>query len=72
MSSEIQVVLYSPSEREHIVAELRYQEEGWGIVSQEGDYLELEIYVAPDLPPLILPLDQLIEALQEAKRILTE
>lgn len=67
MTAGMSIIIASAPDRERVFAELYYNDEGWGIVSQEGGPLMLEIYSNPNLVPMKFELEDLIKILQEAK-----
>lgn len=61
------ITLASLPDCEQLVAELWYNNELWGELSQETGELELAIYPKPDGHPWQLRTDEVIQALQEAR-----
>jgi hypothetical protein len=61
------ITLASLPDRDQLVAELWYDNELWGELSQEMGELELSIYPKPDGQVWQLRTDEVIQALQEAR-----
>jgi len=71
MAEDMRICISSPPDREKLVAEIFFGNEQWAELNQEGETLELEFYPKPGCKFWRLGLDNVIEALNEAKRQLT-
>lgn len=72
MSTNWRVTVASPPDRERLVAEIFLGEVQWAEINQERDALEVEFYSRPDGNPWRIPLQAAMEALEDAKRKLTD
>jgi len=61
------ITIASVPDREKLVAELWYDQELWGEISQDTGELVLEIYPSPTHPFRQLKCEELIMAVQHAK-----
>ena len=68
MTAETKICISSPPDREKLVAEIFFDNEQWAELNQEGDSLTLEIYPRQDGKFWQLNFEQVLEALNEAKR----
>lgn len=64
----INILITSPPNRENVVAELWKDKVQIAEVSSEGDNLQIEFYTAAVPNQLSLPFDELLEALEEARK----
>jgi hypothetical protein len=71
MTKDMRICISSPPDREKLVAEIFFGNEQWAELNQEGGTLELEFYPKPSGKFWRLGLDNVLEALNEAKRQLT-
>src|SRR5687767_1304060 len=68
MTKDMRICISSPPDREKLVAEIFFGNEQWAELNQEGETLELEFYPKPSGEFWRLGLDNVLEALNEAKR----
>ena len=71
MAKELRICLSSPPDRDGLVAEIFFGNEQWAELNQESGILELEFYTKPNGEFWRVGLDEVLEALNEAKRQLT-
>jgi hypothetical protein len=72
MTGRTRILIASPPDREGLVAELYYDDEGWALVTEENGTFVVEIYASDRASPVKLSLDEAVEALREARRKLVE
>ena len=58
--NNFKILISSPYDREHLVAEIWYEDDFIAEINQEGDCLEIQIYYG-DEKTLNLPFEQFIE-----------
>jgi hypothetical protein len=68
MTKELRICISSPPDREKLVAEIFFGNEEWAELNQEDGTLRLEFYPRPNREYWQLSLDEVLEALNEAKK----
>jgi hypothetical protein len=68
MSNELRICISSPPDREKLVAEIFFGANQWAELNQEHDTLRLEFYPLPTGEFWQLNLDEVVGALEEARR----
>jgi hypothetical protein len=68
MAIETRICISSPPDREKLVAEIFFDNEQWAELNQEEGSLTLEIYPRHDGNFWQLSFEQVLEAMNEAKR----
>lgn len=68
MTKEFRICITSPPDREKLVAEIFFGNEQWAELNQEEGTLKLEFYPRPNGKFWQLSFDEVMEALNEAKR----
>jgi hypothetical protein len=68
MKKEMRICIVSPPDREKLVAEIIFDNEQWAELDQEDGTLNLEIYPRQSKEYWKLSFDELIAALNEAKK----
>jgi hypothetical protein len=71
MTKEMRICISSPPDRENLVAEIFFGNEQWAELSQEHEIPTLEFYPRPGKEFWQLTFDEVIFALNEAKKQLT-
>jgi hypothetical protein len=71
MNTPWRICLSSPPDREKLVAEIFFGDMQWAELNQEGSELELEFYHRTDSQPWRIPYNQVVSALDDAKKKLT-
>jgi hypothetical protein len=71
MTKDMRICISSPPDREKLVAEIFFGNTEWAELNQESGTLEVEFYTKPDGEFWRLGLDDVLEALCEAKKQLT-
>ena len=61
------ICISSPPDREHLVAEIFFDDEQFAEVNIEGAAFEIEIYPRQNCLPWMVPFDCVAEALADAK-----
>lgn len=69
---EIEISIVSPPDREDLVAEILVDREQLAEINREQPILQVEIYPKPSGGAWLLPFDELISALEQARRRLDE
>lgn len=64
----IELLITSPPDRERVVAELWRENVQLAEVSNEDGTLRIEIYAEPGTNRVVIPVDELEEALERARR----
>ncbi len=72
MNNGFQVAIISPPDREHVTAEIMFDNEQWAELNHEGNELSLEIYPRQDGQPWRFSYSAAVEALAEAKQRLAK
>ena len=67
MTSNYDITISSPPDRERLVAEILFDGVQWAEVNQEKETLEVEFYARPDGTPWRVPLDVAVGALSDAR-----
>lgn len=68
MPREARICISSPPDREKLVAEIFFDNEEWAELNQEDETLKLEFYPRPNGEFWQLSWDEVIAALQEARK----
>lgn len=68
MNTPWRICLSSPPDREKLVAEIFFGDQQWAELNQEGLELALEFYSRIDGQPWKIPYEQVVSALEEAKK----
>ncbi len=68
MKQEFRICISSPPDREHLVAEIFFEDMQWAEINQERDILEVEFYARPDGIPWRFNYEGALKSLNEAKR----
>jgi hypothetical protein len=63
-----EIILASPPDREKLVAQISKEQEAWAEINQESDRVEIELYPRQDGKPWIFPRDEMLEAIEIAKK----
>lgn len=71
MTRKMEIEIASPPDREKLVANIFFDNEQWAELNQEEGVLELELYPRRDGMFWQLSLEDVLKALDEAKRRLT-
>ena len=72
MSNSFRICISSPPDREKLVAEIFFGSEQWAEINQEQTELVVEFYARESGDPWVLPYENAIAALQEARRKLLD
>jgi hypothetical protein len=70
--SKHEVILASPPDRENLVAQISADREMWAEINHESDHFEIEFYPRKDGDPWIFSLDELLSAIENARKRLAE
>ena len=68
MQNEPRFCIASLPNREKLVVEIFFDDTQWAEINQEQDALEVEFYPRPDAKPWRLNLQNVVKALDDAKR----
>jgi len=68
MNNDCRICLSSPPDRDKLVAEIFFGRHQWGELNQEGPELVVEIYPRSDRKPWSVSYEQIIYALEKAKK----
>ncbi len=68
MQKNIQIAVISPPDREKLAVELCFENEQVAELNQEENDLSIELYGRQDGRPWIIPYDEFVRALQNAKK----
>lgn len=72
MKKTYRICISSPPDRDHLVAEIFFEDVQWAEVNQERGSLDTEFYARPDGQPWRIDYLTAISALNEAKNKLVE